>query len=250
MLRVEYSFQSTILKMMSNQVEVNNNTIDVESRVVDGSLRSAEEEGSLLKNKFEEEQDGVYDEKVESSCLNIGDKVKEPKAEEVGMETGVVLTDDGADSADVEKVKIVEGTLTENAREGRPFQEIERSSVVREVKEIEDTEESRSDMSSVVEFSGSSVNTGDEKEDEVSRLLAALRALCTSANTDVLLLCGAWQMRAHTEVLRARSHALAEMLRSSDGQHHRTTVKLRLNMDPGALGIAVNYIYFNEVRRT
>ena len=78
--RVEYTFQSAILKMMSNQVEVNNNTIDVESRVVDGGLQSAEEEGNLLKNKFEEEQDGVYDEKVESSCLNIGGKVEEPEA--------------------------------------------------------------------------------------------------------------------------------------------------------------------------
>ena len=67
-------------------------------------------------------------------------------------------------------------------------------------------------MNSVVEFSGSAVKTKDEKEGEVSRLLAALRALCTSANTDVVLLCDAWQMRAHSEVLRARSHALAEML--------------------------------------
>ena len=79
-------------------------------------------------------------------------------------------------------------------------------------------------------------------------MLAALRALCTSANTDVVLLCGAWQMRAHSEVLRARSHALAQMLATSDGQQARAIVKLRLNMDPGALGIAVNYMYFNEVR--
>ena len=65
-----------------------------------------------------------------------------------------------------------------------------------------------------------------------------------------MLLCDAWQMRAHSEVLRARSHALAEMLGFSDGQQARTTIKLRLNMDPGALGIAVNYMYFNEVRTT
>ena len=84
----------------------------------------------------------------------------------------------------------------------------------------------------------------------MSRLLAALRALCTSSNTDVVLLCGAWQMRAHSEVLRARSHALAQMLATSDGQQARAIVKLRLNMDPGALGIAVNYMYFNEVRRS
>jgi len=239
--------------MMFNQVEVNNNTIDVESQRVDEGLRSAEEEGKLLKNKCgasfkieeagNEEQVGVGDEKVATSCFS-GGEVEETGAEDVGMKAGVVLGD-GKDGADVES------TLVKNAKEGRPFlgnvqggfmEEIDRRSFGGEI-----TDESSTEMNSVVEFSGSAVKTKDEKEGEVSRLLAALRALCTSANTDVVLLCDAWQMRAHSEVLRARSHALAEMLGFSDGQQARTTVKLRLNMDPGALGIAVNFMYFNEV---
>ena len=128
------------------------------------------------------------------------------------------------------------------------MEEMERPAFEGEVREVEVTDESSTEMNSVLEFSSSAVKTRDESEDEVSRLLAALRALCTSANTDVVLLCGTWQMRAHSEVLRVRSHALAEMLGFSDGQQARTTIKLRLNMDPGALGIAVNYMYFNEVR--
>ena len=252
--------------MMSNQVEVNNNTIDVESRRVDEGLRSTEEEGNLLKNKCgasfkieeagNEEQAGVGD---ETSCSKSGGKVEETGAEDVGMKTGVVLAEE-RDGADVEKVKMVESTLTENTKEGsRPYQdyvqvgfmeEMERPAFEGEVREVEVTDESSTEMNSVVEFSSSAVKTRDESEDEVSRLLAALRALCTSANTDVVLLCGTWQMRAHSEVLRARSHALAEMLGFSDGRQARTTVKLRLTMDPGALGIAVNYMYFNEVRTT
>ena len=256
MFELKYIFQSAILKMMFNQVEVNNNTIDVESQRVDEGLRSAEEEGKLLKNKCgasfkieeagNEEQVGVGDEKVATSCFS-GGEVEETGAEDVGMKAGVVLGD-GKDGADVES------TLVKNAKEGRPFlgnvqggfmEEIDRRSFGGEI-----TDESSTEMNSVVEFSGSAVKTKDEKEGEVSRLLAALRALCTSANTDVVLLCDAWQMRAHSEVLRARSHALAEMLGFSDGQQARTTVKLRLNMDPGALGIAVNFMYFNEVRMT
>ena len=65
---------------MSNQVEVNNNTIYVESQRVDEGLRSAEEEENLLKNKCgasfkieeagNEEQVGVGDEKVATSCFS------------------------------------------------------------------------------------------------------------------------------------------------------------------------------------
>merc|ERR1712192_240772 len=144
--------------------------------------------------------------------------------------------------------------MVEEAKEASPFvehmqdgsmEEIERRSFGGEVREIEVSGESSTEMNSVVEFNSSAVKSRDEKkEDEVSRLLAALRALCTSSNTDVVLLCGAWQMRAHSEVLQARSHALAQMLATSDGQQPRAVVKLRLNMDPGALGIAVNYMYF------
>ena len=244
-VQVEYIFQSAILKMMSNQVEVNNNTIDVESRRVHEGKRLAEEEGNLLKNKcgasFEieeagnEEQNGG-DEKVEPICLEVIGKVEETGA-----------------GADVEST-LVKGTKEDRLSlenvQGALVEEIDRPSFGGEIREIEITDESSTEMNSVVEFSGSAGKTKDDKEDDVSRLLAALRALCTSANTDVVLLCGAWQMRAHSEVLRARSHALAEMLGTSDGQQARTTVKLRLNMDPGALGIAVNYMYFNEVRMT
>merc|ERR1719376_852541 len=128
------------------------------------------------------------------------------------------------------------------------MEEIKRLSFGGEVRELEVSDKSSTEMNSVVEFNSSAVKTRDEKkEDEVSLLLAALRALCTSANTDVVLLCGAWQMRAHSEVLRARSHALAQMLVTSDGQQARAIIKLRLNMDPVALGIAVNYMYFNEI---
>merc|ERR1712192_297419 len=147
--------------------------------------------------------------------------------------------------------------MVEEAKEASPFlehmqdgsmEEIERRSFGGEVREIEVSGESSTEMSSVVEFNTSAVKSSDDKkEDEVSRLLAALRALCTSSNTDVVLPCGAWQMRAHSEVLRARSHALAQMLETSDGQQACASVKLRLNMDPGALGIAVNYMYFNEI---
>merc|ERR1712181_155468 len=147
--------------------------------------------------------------------------------------------------------------MVEEAKEASPFlehmqdgsmEEIERRSFGGEVREIEVSGESSSEMNSVMEFNSSAVKSRDEEnEDEVSRLLAALRALCTSSNTDVVLLCGAWQMRAHSVVLRARSHALAQMLATFDGQQPRAVVKLRLNMDPGALGIAVNYMYFNEI---
>merc|ERR1712181_41420 len=147
--------------------------------------------------------------------------------------------------------------MVEEAKEASPFlehmqdgsmEEIERRSFGGEVREIEVSGESSSEMNSVVEFNTSAVKSSDDKkEDEVSRLLAALRALCTSSNTDVVLLCGAWQMRAHSEVLRARSHAPAQMLATFDGQQACASVKLRLNMDPGALGIAVNYMYFNEI---
>jgi len=245
--------------MMSNQAEVNNNTIVVD----DGGMQLAEDEGILPKIKvgarFEIEetgdgkQDGVRDEKVETSCLKISGKVEleETGVGEDGMKTGVVLAGKQGDTDDDT------AEMIEEAKEGRPLLEnmqvsfmekIERPSFGGEVREIDVSDDSSTEMNSVVEFSSTVVKTRDEeKEDEVSRLLAALRALCTSANTDVVLLCGAWQMRVHSEVLRARSHALAQMLGTSDGQQARAIVKLRLNMDPGALGIAVNYMYFNEI---
>ena len=75
--------------MMSNQAEVNNDTIVVD----DGGLQLAEDEGNLPKIRggasFEIEETGdgkqdiVRDEKVETSCMKISSKV-----EEHGMKTG------------------------------------------------------------------------------------------------------------------------------------------------------------------
>ena len=50
------------------------------------------------------------------------------------------------------------------------------------------------------------------------------------------------------QVLQARSRTLGELLGSTIDLSTKSLTKLRLNMDPGALGIAVNYMYFNEVR--
>ena len=49
-------------------------------------------------------------------------------------------------------------------------------------------------------------------------------------------------------MLQARSRTLGELLGSTIDLPSKSITKLRLNMDPGALGIAVNYMYFNEVR--
>ena len=183
---------------MSNQVEVNNNTID------EGLRLTEEEEGNLVKNErsgsleIEELKDGkesgVKDEKVEISYLKNGCKLEESRAEEVEMKTDMESADE-RDYTDAEKANMVESTVAENAKEGSlenmqvsSMEEIERPSFDGEVREIEVTDESSTEMSSVVEFSSSSVKTREE-EDEVSRLLAALRALCTSTNTDVVLLC-------------------------------------------------------------
>ena len=49
-------------------------------------------------------------------------------------------------------------------------------------------------------------------------------------------------------MLQARSRTLSELLGSTIDLPTKSVTKLRLNMDPGALGIVVNYMYFNEVR--
>jgi hypothetical protein len=72
---------------------------------------------------------------------------------------------------------------------------------------------------------------------EVAELLAAVRALCTAGNTDMVLLCGAWQMRCHASVLRARSPTLAAALAG------RPVARLRLEAEPGALGAVVGFMY-------
>ena len=80
-------------------------------------------------------------------------------------------------------------------------------------------------------------------EGEVARLLAALRTLCTAANTDVSLVCGAWQMRCHSVVLRPRSPVLAELLAAAGAPR----VIALDNMEAAALGVVVNFMYFGEV---
>ena len=50
------------------------------------------------------------------------------------------------------------------------------------------------------------------------------------------------------QVLQARSRTLGELLGSTIDLSTKSITKLRLKMDPGALGIVVNYMYFNEVR--
>ena len=50
------------------------------------------------------------------------------------------------------------------------------------------------------------------------------------------------------QVLQARSRTLGELLGSTIDMSTKSLAKLRLSMDPGALGIVVNYMYFNEVR--
>ena len=263
-------FQTAILKIMSNQSEINNNTVEDISWGVEEGLQtkcvSREEKGPLLENggTSSEIEGSVNEQQVvfgdhgagsgtgedENSCLEVDGKVKEFKVEEVGANGDEILAskrDAGdADCSGTEESKEARSSL-ENMKVNF-MEDFEVPPVGGKVREVEVTDDSSSEMNSVVEFSGSAVKNRDENVDEVSRLLAALRALCTSANTDVVLICGAWQMRAHSEVLRARSHALSEMLGISDGQLCRT-IKVRLNMDPGALGIAVNYMYFNEVRR-
>ena len=49
-------------------------------------------------------------------------------------------------------------------------------------------------------------------------------------------------------MLQARSRTLGELLGSTIDLSTKSITKLRLKMDPGALGIVVNYMYFNEVR--
>ena len=209
---------------------------------------SSEIEGSVNEQQvvFGDHGAGSGTGEDENSCLEVDGKVKEFKVEEVGANGDEILASKrDADCSSTEEPKEARSSL-ENMKVNF-MEDFEVPPVGGKVREVEVTDDSSSEMNSVVEFSGSAVKNRDENVDEVSRLLAALRALCTSANTDVVLLCGAWQMRAHSEVLRARSHALSEMLGISDGQLCRT-IKVRLNMDPGALGIAVNYMYFNEVR--
>ena len=127
--------------------------------------------------------------------------MKEGEAEVAGM------TPSRADVGDVYQTEPVESVLLEETKtEGNLIEK--RRAVIFEVtdesllnKKLDVADDlSTDDTVSVLELDSKAVKNFEEKEDEVSRLLFALRALCTSDNTDVVLLCGAWQMRAHSQV--------------------------------------------------
>ena len=115
------------------------------------------------------------------------------------------MTPSRADVGDVYQTEPVESVLFEETKtEGNLIEK--RRAVIFEVtdesllnKKLDVADDlSTDDTVSVLELDSKAVKNFEEKEDEVSRLLFALRALCTSDNTDVVLLCGAWQMRAHS----------------------------------------------------
>jgi len=236
-----------MLKVMCSQAaEVNNNEmqgIDENSGVDCKSPREIPRTAlgeNIETRRSQGGEDGIGE-------ANHFDQVKEGEVEAGGM------TLSRADVGDVYQTELVESALFEETKTEGNFIE-KRRAVIFEVtdeslldKKLDVADDlSTDDMVSELELDSKVVKNFEEKEDEVSRLLFALRALCTSDNTDVVLLCGAWQMRAHSQVLRARSHTLGELLGSTIDLPSKSITKLRLNMDPGALGIAVNYMYFNE----
>ena len=261
-----HQFQADMLKIMCSQAaEVNNNEmqgIDENSGVDCKSPREIPR--TALGENIETRRSQVGKDGIGEA--NHFDQVKEGEEEAAGM------TPSRADVGDVYQTEPVESVLLEETKtEGNLIEK--RQAVIFEVtdesllnKKLDVADDlSTDDTVSVLELDSKAVKNFEEKEDEVSRLLFALRALCTSDNTDVVLLCGAWQMRAHSQVekyltqsrlliihcfqvLQARSRTLGELLGSTIDLSTKSISKLRLNMDPGALGIAVNYMYFNEVR--
>jgi len=236
-----------MLKIMCSQAaEVNNNEmqgIDGNSGVDCKSPREIPRTAlgeNIETRRSQGGEDGIGE-------ANHFDQVKEGEVEAGGM------TLSRADVGDVYQTELVESALFEETKTEGNFIE-KRRAVIFEVtdesllnKKLDVADDlSTYDTVSVLELDSKAVKNFEEKEDEVSRLLFALRALCTSDNTDVVLLCGAWQMRAHSQVLRARSRTLGELLGSTIDLSTKSITKLRLKMDPGALGIVVNYMYFNE----
>jgi len=236
-----------MLKIMCSQAaEVNNNEmqgIDGNSGVDCKSPREIPRTAlgeNIETRRSQGGEDGIGE-------ANHFDQVKEGEVEAGGM------TLSRADVGDVYQTELVESALFEETKTEGNFIE-KRRAVIFEVtdeslldKKLDVADDlSTDDMVSELELDSKVVKNFEEKEDEVSRLLFALRALCTSDNTDVVLLCGAWQMRAHSQVLQARSRTLGELLGSTIDLSTKSISKLRLNMDPGALGIAVDYMYFNE----
>ena len=196
-----HQFQADMLKIMCSQAaEVNNN----EMQGIDGNFgvdckppreipRTALGE-NIETRRSQGGEDGICE-------ANHFDQVKEGEAEVAGM------TPSRADVGDVYQTEPVESVLLEETKtEGNLIEK--RRAVIFEVtdesllnKKLDVADDlSTDDTVSVLELDSKAVKNFEEKEDEVSRLLFALRALCTSDNTDVVLLCGAWQMRAHSQV--------------------------------------------------
>jgi len=254
---------------MGSQTEVNNNQVlgvdDYESSqemlrtslVVNIEKRGFEEEQGgedleavNLAMVAVQENEGKVDKIGTASSMEEVDMNKTDLVEDVKTERNLKDKGRGNDSGGTDEVESVlfeetktEGNFIEKRR--AVMSEVTDESVLNKKLDVAD-DLSTDDTVSVLELDVTAMKNFEEKEDEVSRLLFALRALCTSDNTDVVLLCGAWQMRAHSQVLRARSRTLGELLGSTIDLPTKSITKLRLNMDPGALGIAVNYMYFNE----
>ena len=191
-----HQFQADMLKIMCSQAaEVNNN----EMQGIDGNYgvdckspreipRTALGE-NIETRRSQGGEDGICE-------ANHFDQVKEGEAEVAGM------TPSRADVGDVYQTELVESVLFEETKtEGNLIEK--RRAVIFEVtdesllnKKLDVADDlSTDDTVSVLELDSKAVKSFEEKEDEVSRLLFALRALCTSDNTDVVLLCGTWQMR-------------------------------------------------------
>ena len=196
-----HQFQADMLKIMCSQAaEVNNNEmqgIDRNSRVDCKSPREIPRTAlgeNIETRRSQGGEDGIGE-------ANHFDQVKEGELEVAGM------TPSRADVGDVYQTEPVESVLFEETKtEGNLIEK--RRAVIFEVtdesllnKKLDVADDlSTDDTVSVLELDSKAVKNFEEKEDEVSRLLFALRALCTSDNTDVVLLCGAWQMRAHSQV--------------------------------------------------
>ena len=208
---------------MGSQTEVNNNQVlGVDDYKSSQEMLRTSLVVNIEKMGFEEEQGGEDLEAVNLAMAGVQEK--EGKVDKVGT----VLS---MEEVDMNKIDLVEDVKTEmnlyEKGQGNDFggtDEVEsvlfeetktegnfiekRRAVMSEVtdesvlnKKLDVADDlSTDDTVSVLELDVTAMKNFEEKEDEVSRLLFALRVLCTSDNTDVVLLCGAWQMRAHSQV--------------------------------------------------
>ena len=194
-----HQFQADMFKVMCSQAaEVNNNDM----QGVDGNSGvDCEFSREISRIALGENIETRRSQGGEDGQANHFDQVKEGEVEVAGM------TPSRADVGDVDQTELVESVLFEETKTEGNFIE-KRRAVMSEVtdesvlnKKLDVADDlSTDDTVSVLELDVTAMKNFEEKEDEVSRLLFALRVLCTSDNTDVVLLCGAWQMRAHSQV--------------------------------------------------